>query len=689
MIQARSLLFVRQRRCTVVAWLMVLLWTCGWILWHRNYLFRNGPQGGFIGRKVDNTIKTLLFVWRDRAYRQDFAKTFGFAIPINRAEKQASGVPVLLHTYLSESLYRAKQRSELQDNMETLCPRCVISPLVGAWYTSSKPNKGALEQFTVIPFQESELEDWMFRQSYQTFLEMYQNFKDKKDKIQLVSLLMTLSYGGVFVGSQYNDTTSPDHYHFRDNETDSSVLIIEEDSFDILYVQMTRPLDCAIQQLAVVAQQDISHWPMLLRSFQDACDAASCCRDDPLRIEFAKSSRNEQSSQDRFSPTANTLPASSIEVNWSTKRSKRQDLDRQRCRAGWVCHRCLRLPWRGSIQACNFFCNPCYAKVIGDSLIPVQQDLVFDVVVKSNPVNTRIPRIIHQTWFEDVTTSTYPHLTRLQNSWKASGWEYRFYTDVDARYYIDTHYPNLFVEAYDALIPGAFKADLFRLLVLLREGGIYADIDVQLDTDLDSFLTGDISFFVPRDCPLDRWPNSNYCLWNGLVGSVPGHPILLQAVEDIMNHVLNRMDYYDLEGVLIRKNIGAEVWKLRSIPILLLTGPCALGLSVNKAAQIPNELQGFPIGWLQEMRGVLILNTDRYDLGELRFTDLDRNILIASTNADALSRQAIRQDVIPSTKKEPVHYSKSESEIVGEHGIYKNDQTANKGIRLQYDRAYS
>ena len=213
--------------------------------------------------------------------------------------------------------------------------------------------------------------------------------------------------------------------------------------------------------------------------------------------------------------------------------------------------------------------------------------------------------------------------------------------------------------------------------------GFYADIDVQLDTDLDSFLEADVSFFVPRDCPIDRWPNSNYCLWNGFMGSVPGHPILIQAVEDVVNTVLNRLDYYDLEGVLIRNDTKAELWKLRSIPILILTGPCALGMSVNKASGVQNPLRGFPLGWLPEAEGVLLLHTDRYDVGELRFTDLDRNVLVASTNADALARRAIPQDIESSSKKESVHYSKSESEIVGEYGVYKDNVSARERIFLR------
>jgi hypothetical protein len=383
--------------------------------------------------------------------------------------------------------------------------------------------------------------------------------------------------------------------------------------------------------------------------------------------------------------------AGGVEATYTDKEHKEDELIRQGCWVGWLCHRCLRLPWRGSLEACQSFCQSCYTNVLGES--HAVQDVVYEVVWKpvadsslsasSPPAVSQIPRIIHQTWFEDLTTARYPHLTRLQNSWKASGWDYRFYSDATARTYLCTHYPARFVDTYDTLIPGAFKADLFRLLVLLREGGVYADVDVQLDADLDSFLEAPISFFIPRDCPLDRWPDSNYCLWNGFMGSVPGHPIVLQAVEDVTNHVMNRQDYYDLEGSLIKQNLTTEIWKLRSIPILLLTGPCALGISVNKAAGISNPLRGFPVGWLPEMEeNVLLLHTDRYDTGELRFTDLDRNLLVASTNADGLARQPIpRED--ERIVQTSVHYSRSESEVVGAHGVYRDDKAAHERIRLR------
>jgi len=42
----------------------------------------------------------------------------------------------------------------------------------------------------------------------------------------------------------------------------------------------------------------------------------------------------------------------------------------------------------------------------------------------------RVPRIVHQTWYEALTREEYPNMSRLTQSFRQSGWEYKFYTDV-------------------------------------------------------------------------------------------------------------------------------------------------------------------------------------------------------------------------------------------------------------------
>ena len=90
-------------------------------------------------------------------------------------------------------------------------------------------------------------------------------------------------------------------------------------------------------------------------------------------------------------------------------------------------------------------------------------------------------------------------MSRLIESWKRSGWSYQFYDDAAAAKFLSLHFPPEVREAYDAIIPGAFKADLFRYCVLLIRGGVYADMDVMLESNLDAAIPEDVGFMVPVD----------------------------------------------------------------------------------------------------------------------------------------------------------------------------------------------
>ena len=98
------------------------------------------------------------------------------------------------------------------------------------------------------------------------------------------------------------------------------------------------------------------------------------------------------------------------------------------------------------------------------------------------------------------TTSQSPNFSRLTESWKQQyGWEYRFYNDDEAADFISTHFPPEVRQAYDDLLPGAFKADLFRYCALFVYGGVYADVDVMLTSKLEVAIDDDVGFMIPQD----------------------------------------------------------------------------------------------------------------------------------------------------------------------------------------------
>ncbi len=420
------------------------------------------------------------------------------------------------------------------------------------------------------------------------------------------------------------------------------------------------------------------------------------------------------------------------------------------CEPGWWCNRCLQASMYGSFSKCSFLCGKCAPDFICNER---EKETQVDVDVKVTGMNLsatdtadtkkrhhhqRIPRIIHQTYFEDLTKERFPQLVRLQNTWKAAGWEYRFYSDDTAREYIGENYPERFVSVFDALLPGAYKADFFRYLVLFKEGGIYADVDVMLDANLDQFITPDLAFFVPIDS-VGGYADQNFCLWNGLIGSAPAHPILAKAIEWMVNLVSSRGDLYDMERAVCEVSgmDSMENWKIRAEPGLMLSGPCALGVAANRAlgkeplskfvpdltkqsstadaaTRIRHLESDDAIGDVMIMvvsqvtmlmyvylvcclilfisfHMPLLFQADKNDLGSFRFSDPERNIFFASTDMPGLGKAPLVYKEggggsIRSTKKKKVrpHYSTCShgDALWGTHDVYADNLVSPDRVKI-------
>jgi hypothetical protein len=169
--------------------------------------------------------------------------------------------------------------------------------------------------------------------------------------------------------------------------------------------------------------------------------------------------------------------------------------------ANEACSKCLREKKGANCKTCAGKCS-CYCRTLCHESPPPKH--VAATWTVAPPLYARdphrlVPRIVHQTWFEELTPDKYPNMSRLVESFRRSGWEYKFYSDDEADRFLSTHFPPQVREAYNSLIPGAFKADLFRYCVLLIYGGVYADVDIQLESALDLSIAPDVGFMVPID----------------------------------------------------------------------------------------------------------------------------------------------------------------------------------------------
>jgi mannosyltransferase OCH1-like enzyme len=147
-----------------------------------------------------------------------------------------------------------------------------------------------------------------------------------------------------------------------------------------------------------------------------------------------------------------------------------------------------------------------------------------------NPI---IPLNIYQTWH----TKQLPELMQKHVDmliFNNPAFKHYLYDDDDCRDFIKNNFNNIILNAFDSLIPGAYKADLFRYCILYKQGGIYMDIKY---THINNFkfinLTEREHFVLDVD---------NFNIYNALMVCLPNNPILLNAINKIVENVKNK--YY-------------------------------------------------------------------------------------------------------------------------------------------------
>ena len=107
--------------------------------------------------------------------------------------------------------------------------------------------------------------------------------------------------------------------------------------------------------------------------------------------------------------------------------------------------------------------------------------------------------------------------------------KYELHDDNDCREFIKENFPLNVLNAYDGLIPGAYKADLWRYCILYKKGGIYLDIKYAPYNGFRFITLTEKEHFV-----LDV---DNNGIYNALLVCKPNSEILLKAIQKIVENV--------------------------------------------------------------------------------------------------------------------------------------------------------
>jgi len=147
--------------------------------------------------------------------------------------------------------------------------------------------------------------------------------------------------------------------------------------------------------------------------------------------------------------------------------------------------------------------------------------------------NTIIPQTIYQTWHSKVLPPLMFNAISKIKKYNPN-FNYFLFDDNDCREFIKKHFKPDVLHAYDSLIPGAYKADLWRYCILFINGGIYLDIKY---APLNGFRF--INLCESEHLVLDA---DGAGIYNALMVCKAGNQILFKAIRQIVENVKNK--YY-------------------------------------------------------------------------------------------------------------------------------------------------
>ena len=171
------------------------------------------------------------------------------------------------------------------------------------------------------------------------------------------------------------------------------------------------------------------------------------------------------------------------------------------------------------------------------------------------------------------------NLQKAHLSWKTRnpGYSIRYFGLNDCRHYLETNFHPIFLRAFDCLEAYACKADLFRYLVVYREGGwyIYWKQVCLVDNLLDTLGSGNTTWFSGFDGANFKYRGVTTCYSNGFFGATPQHPVLSNAIIKVLHNIQSYL-------------YGDHATQP--------TGPCTLGLAVIEEGYAANNVNSSRIG---------------------------------------------------------------------------------------------
>lgn len=149
----------------------------------------------------------------------------------------------------------------------------------------------------------------------------------------------------------------------------------------------------------------------------------------------------------------------------------------------------------------------------------------------------KIPQKIFQTWENKDISHRFQ---KIIDTWREHNpnYEYYFHDSNDREEFIKNNFHSSIYQAYCKILPGAYKADLWRYCILYTYGGVYIDIDTLCLGSLDNFIKEETEFMATIDFNKNR-AEGCHNIANGFIACVPNSKIMQSCIYKIVFFVEN------------------------------------------------------------------------------------------------------------------------------------------------------
>jgi len=146
---------------------------------------------------------------------------------------------------------------------------------------------------------------------------------------------------------------------------------------------------------------------------------------------------------------------------------------------------------------------------------------------------TGIPFYVFQTWKSHKVPKDM-YTTMIENQRKNPCFEFYLFDDAESRKFIEHYFEPIVLETYDSLVPGTYKADLFRYCVLYIHGGIYLDAKFKIVETLKKIYETYGEFFLQDLLEPD--------VYNGIICVMPKQEYIKAMIDQVVENV--KHNYY-------------------------------------------------------------------------------------------------------------------------------------------------